>query len=419
METDTLSRGIPSKNDVLITTEAPLGNVCCVPELEKFALAQRIINLKIDRIYLHGKFLMYQILSSDFQNDLIKNATGTTVKGIKASKLKEIAIKVPPRAEQERIVRKIETCFEKIDSTEQNLTKIETLLEKYRESLLTKAFRGELIPQDPNDEPARVLLEKIRAERAKNQKGKKKAQEFAPVSDDEKPFDIPESWEWVRLGDLCKAITYGATASASQSGEFKFLRITDLTENGVNWSSVPWCTIKGGEKYLLKSGDIVVARTGGTVGKTHRLLSPPDNAIYASYLINISILPSLNNSAYFSLFLKSPFYWKQIEEKAQGAAQPNVNATKLADIPVPLPPIDEQMRIANRLQNSMAQLEKRKNEISNSMRLISLFKESILKKAFEGSLVAQIDSEGTGHELLEMVKKSKCTEKKGEYNEQR
>jgi len=269
-----MTRGIPSKNDVLITTEAPLGNVCCVPELEKFALAQRIINLKIDRIYLHGKFLMYQILSSDFQNDLIKNATGTTVKGIKASKLKEIAIKVPPRAEQERIVRKIETCFEKIDSTEQNLTKIETLLEKYRESLLTKAFRGELIPQDPNDEPARVLLEKIRAERAKNQKGKKKAQEFAPVSDDEKPFDIPESWEWVRLESILE-IQSGNTPrglpSVSDGHDIQFIKVGDMncSRDGISIDQVSLSLSNATASKLgisiLPAGAIIFPKRGGAI----------------------------------------------------------------------------------------------------------------------------------------------------------
>src|SRR5690606_14770812 len=133
--------------------------------------------------------------------DFKKYASGSTVPKISGNDIKGINLPIPPLKEQKRIVEKIESCFAKIDETEQHLTKVETLLSKYRESLLAKAFRGELVPQDPNDEPASVLLSKIRKEREANQKGKQKL-EFAPISDDEKPFEIPASWEWVRLGEL-------------------------------------------------------------------------------------------------------------------------------------------------------------------------------------------------------------------------
>lgn len=180
-----------------------VGKSCCVGKL----LNQNTLfnnNILRARFFegLSSNYVSYMFKTREIQHELTLRNRGTTnVSAIYAKDFNTIRLPLPPLKEQERIVHKIETCFGKIESAEQNLNKAEILLSKYRESLLAKAFRGELIPQDANDEPASVLLEKIREEREKNQTGKKK-QEFAPISDDEKPFDIPDSWEWVRLGEL-------------------------------------------------------------------------------------------------------------------------------------------------------------------------------------------------------------------------
>ena len=158
-----------------------------------------------------------------------------------------------------------------------------------KNSILQQAIQGKLVPQNPSDEPASELLKKIAEERQKLiDEGKIKNVPLLPlIEDNEKPFDIPDNWQWGRLGDLSYSIQYGYTASAIPSGKIKILRISDIQNNSVDWDRVPFCEIEDREidNYLLKINDILFARTGGTVGKSLLVENLPTRAIFASYLI--------------------------------------------------------------------------------------------------------------------------------------
>jgi restriction endonuclease S subunit len=166
------------------------------------------------------------------------------------------------------------------------------------------------------------------------------------------PFELPESWVWIRLGSICNAIHYGFTASASQSGNSKLLRITDIQDNQVNWRTVPFCTVTEKESavYKLNNNDILIARTGGTIGKTYIVENLADNAVFASYLIraipNENIYPQ-----YLKCYMKSPFYWQQLTKKSMGTGQPNVNGESLKSLLVPYQTLKEQKEIVGALDN--------------------------------------------------------------------
>ena len=135
-----------------------------------------------------------------------------------------------------------------------------------KNSILQLAIQGKLVPQDANDEPASVLLQRLRKEKeqlVKLGKLKKKDLVTAPITDEEKPFEIPESWEWCRVADIANSILYGVSESAKPNGRYKLLRITDIQENKVDWDSVPFTNYdeEDARKYLLNDGDILFART--------------------------------------------------------------------------------------------------------------------------------------------------------------
>ncbi len=167
-----MTRGIPNVGDVLITTEAPLGNVATIDIHEKFALAQRAICLQFTK-EINSKFAAIELQSPQFQEKLLEKATGTTVKGIKASVLKKMDIACPSLAEQTEIVRRVEQLFAFADQLEAKVASAKSRIDHLTQSILAKAFRGELVPQDPNDEPASVLLERIQAQRAATPKAKR------------------------------------------------------------------------------------------------------------------------------------------------------------------------------------------------------------------------------------------------------
>ncbi len=226
-------------------------------------------------------------------------------------------------------------------------------------------------------------------------------------------LNIPEHWAETTLGVISEKISYGATASSSASGEFKFLRITDLTEEGVNWSSVPFCNIENGQRYMLNNGDIVIARTGGTVGKSYRIMHPPENAIFASYLIKIQPKTPFEINEYLSLFFKSKLYWDEIQDKAQGAAQPNVNASKLAEIKIPIPPIGEQELIIKKIETCFQKIDETEEALKEVEVLLMKYRESLLSKAFRGELIPQDSKDEPASKLLEKIRSERAKNSNG------
>ena len=232
-------------------------------------------------------------------------------------------------------------------------------VKKLRELILDLAVRGLLVPQDPRDEPASVLLEKIAAENERLVKeGKLKAQQKIKENKEFQKFQLPSSWEWSSLGTLSSNIHYGYTASASPSdcdSDIRFLRITDIQNDKVKWSTVPSCQIteEKAKNYLLGNNDILIARTGGTIGKSYLVENINLKAVFASYLIRVKRIEAAY-SPFIKTYLGSQVYWKQLYDSSAGTGQPNVNATALKGLVVPIPPLAEQHRIVAKVDELMA-----------------------------------------------------------------
>ena len=281
---------------------------------------------------------------------------------------------------------------------------------KLRQKILDLAIHGKLVPQDPNDEPASVLLERIKAEKERLIKeGKiKRSKKSAKTSDtphyENVPFEIPSSWVWATVNDISKSILYGVSESAKSEGKYKLLRITDIQDNQVDWGTVPFTDFDEDKvsSYILHDGDIVFARTGATVGKSYLIKRLRQNAIYASYLIRVQtfdlILPE-----YVKLFFESGYYWEQIELGSVGIGQPNVNGTILGNLNIPLPSFAEQKRIVLKIERWFSlidQIEQSKTDLHTA---IKQAKSKILNLAIHGKLVPQDPNDEPAIELLKRI----------------
>ncbi|MBR1646245.1 MAG: restriction endonuclease subunit S [Selenomonadaceae bacterium] len=287
--------------------------------------------------------------------------------------------------------------------------------DRLKKSLLQAAIQGKLTDRLPTDGDARDLLKKIRAEKAKLIAAKKIKPEkpLPPVTEDEIPFDLPANWCWCRLGDIALKIHYGFTASANSTGNVKLLRITDIQDDKVNWRKVPRCEVTESQKkeYLLRDGNIVIARTGGTVGKTFVVENLSEDAVFASYLIRLVFDENIS-SLYVKLFSGSPLYWKQIVDKSQGTGQPNVNGKSLSNLIIPLPPLAEQLRIVERLDELLSEVD----ELAKDERELNLhvknfprrMKNSLLQAAIQGQLTEQLPSDGDARDLLKKIRDEKA-----------
>ena len=281
---------------------------------------------------------------------------------------------------------------------------------KLRQKILDLAIHGKLVPQDPNDEPASVLLERIKAEKERLIKeGKiKRSKKTTKTSDTPHygnvPFEVPKGWVWTTINTISKSILYGVSESAKTNGKYRLLRITDIQNNSVLWNSVPYTDFdeNKAKSYLLSDGDILFARTGATVGKSYLIQGLTEEAIYASYLIRVqtydAVLPQ-----YLKFYFESGYYWEQIEQRSVGVGQPNVNGTILGNLHVPIPPIHEQFRIVSELSKWMGIIDIIENNQTDLQALIKQTKSKILELAIHGKLVPQDPNDEPASELLKRI----------------
>ncbi len=311
-----------------------------------------IVYPQIELDYRYAKYA----LNGELKIFIDKAHGGAGLKHITKKEFEGCLLPVPPLAEQKRIVAKIEELLPYIDRYEQAWSKLEQFNSRFPEdmkkSLLQYAIQGKLVEQRSEEGTAEELFAQIQEEKQRliAEKKIKKEKPLPEITEDEKPFDIPESWKWVRWGDLSQSIQYGYNAPAQESGRIKMVRISDIQDGKVQWDSVPYCEIKEDDiaSYLLDANDILFARTGGTVGKSYLVKEVPEEAIYAGYLIRTRY-SSILCPEYLKYFMESQLYWEQLRNGTIATAQPNCNGKTLSKMVLPLPPLAEQKLIVEKL----------------------------------------------------------------------
>lgn len=337
-----LSSYVLKENDIVIARRGDLGRCAIVTHSDEGYLCGT------GSFFLHLKALLateyfITFFSSDYiKNKLTASSVGTTMANLNHKILKSLLVPVPPLSEQRRIVARLNELLPLVDkfrkAQEALAVAQKDFPEKLKASLLQEAIQGKLVPQ-LDEEPA---VEQIGE---------------AP---EDVPFAIPKKWEWVSLKNITRKIHYGFTASATSSGNCRLLRITDLKPSGMSWETVPYCSTSEEEaqKFSLKKNDIVIARTGGTIGKSFLIRNIEGQSVFASYLIRAIPETKFVNPDFLINFLSSPLYWSQLKEASRGTGQPNVNAKSLGAMWVPLPPIEEQRRTVARLNELLPLVKK-------------------------------------------------------------
>ncbi|WP_289111136.1 restriction endonuclease subunit S, partial [uncultured Bacteroides sp.] len=300
-----------------------------------------------------------------------------------------------------------------------------------RNSILQWAIQGKLVPQDPNEEPASVLLERIRAEKAKLVKEKKIKKDknesiiyrgddnsyyekFLATGevkciDEEIPFEIPKGWEWSRMGSIGD---WGAGATPAKGntsyygGNILWLRTGELNNSIVNDTEIKITdkALKECSLRMNKAGDVLIAMYGATIGKV---------AIAGCELTTNQACCACTPIGIFNYYLFYFLMESQVDfiKKGEGGAQPNISREKLVAHLMPIPPIQEQHRIVERIKDVLPLIDKYAlsqialDELNRSIN--DKLKKSILQEAIQGKLVPQIVDEGTAQELLKQIKLEK------------
>ena len=306
----------------------------------------------------------------------ITNKSGQAFFNLSRAKLLEMLIPVPPLAEQKRIVAKIEELLPKVDEygkAQEALDKLnEELPERLKKSILQESIEGSLVPQDPNDEPASVLLDKIRKEKAKlvkEGKLKKKDLEVIPVSEDEKPFNIPEGWEWVRLEDVTVYISRGKSPVYSEIRKYPIVAQKCNQWSGFSLDKAKFADPKTIDKYaeerLLIDGDLLWNSTGiGTLGRMAIYNSAVNQygwAVADSHVTVIRTLPIFCDYKFLFYYFASAQVQNVIEDKSDGSTkQKELYQETVKKYEVPLPPLGEQKRIVAKIEQLLHEIDKLK-----------------------------------------------------------
>jgi type I restriction enzyme S subunit len=209
----------------------------------------------------------------------------------------------------------------------------------------------------------------------------------------------------VTLAHYIEGTQYGFNAPARDSGTNRYVRISDISNGDIDWTTVPFCDCDESENYLLKTDDIIVARTGGTTGKSYIVSSPPEGSVYAGYLIRLRA-NSKTNPLFLSVFLNSYLYWSQITSLNRGGFRPSVNAEKLKALVLPKferPLQDRIVRLSNdptdtsdsSIRSELDFVLSKRNqhasvvaEIEHQETLVAKLKQAILQEAIQGKLTA-------------------------------
>lgn len=386
---ESLPRSRVTKKCLLTPYVGTIGNIALHKKEGNYHLGSNVGKIEFfneKKRLISEEYILYYLRSSYGFEQLTKHKKSTAQESISIEAIRDVDIPLPPLYVQDQIVQKLEQLSETKDSLLSHAESQLNYTKKMREALLQEAIRGELVPQDENDEPASVLLEKIKTEKERLIKEKviKKQKELPPITDEENPYELPKGWEWVRLGEISQTLNYGYTASATDIDTgVKMLRITDVQDNKVNWETVPFCEIDPEKlsSYILHPNDIVIARTGGTVGKSFIIKDISCTSVFASYLIRVQLLENIN-ATYVKKFIESPLYWDQLVDKTTGTGQPNVNATSLSQLILPLPPLAEQKRIVAKLDELIAHCEQLEFKAEEMKKYTTKLFEASLKEAF-------------------------------------
>ena len=317
-------------------------------------------------------FLLYflPLFSSLAQShDAIKGKT------LNSKSIDNIFIPIPSIAEQQEIIKVFEKLKKEINTVQANQEELSKLKDGLKSKILDLAIQGKLVEQDPNDEPASVLLEKIRAEKQeliKQGKIKKDKQESyiykgadnrhyekigSETKDitDEIPFEIPESWSWCRLGSV--GITQTGTTPATSHSEYfgkdiPFIKPADISNLSINYHNEGLSF--EGIKYarLIKAKSILMVCIGGSIGKCY--VNNCD--VCCNQQIN-TFTPILSDFLYFLYLMQSDYFYKTTIFNATGTATPIINKSDWGNIIIPLPPLSEQLRIVEKLKNILKTIE--------------------------------------------------------------
>ena len=377
-----------TKDDIYISIAGSIGKVGIIPdELDGANLTENAAKIIHS---INKKFLTYILNSSEIQNQISTYTKSTTQPKLALYRIEELKIQLPPLNEQRRIVGKIESEFAKIDEGLEHLENAKEQIKQYRQSVLKSAFDGKLTQQNPDDESAEILLQKINPKASFKHNDK-----------------LPQGWVECQLGEVFDIrdgthdspkyhdIGYPLVTSKNlKNGLIDLENVSLISEKDYN---------KINERSKVSIGDILFAMIG-TIGNPVIIVDEPQFAIKNVALFKYN---NLINNKYLKYFLESPKTLNIMHSQAKGSTQKFVGLGYLRTFIFPVCPLNEQRLIVEEIEKRFAVADEVEKVVEQNIEKSKQLKQSILKKAFEGRLVPQDPTDEPASILLEKIKQER------------
>ncbi len=384
-EGDFILSGIDARNGAFGIIPKELDGAIVTNDFWYFDIDEKIVD----------KRLFLELTSTQWFDEICRKGSDGTTQRIRLQKNKFFnqKIELPPIEEQEGFISRFKENKNNNDELKNELTHQQTLLKKLRQQILQEAIEGKLTKDwradNPNIEPASELLKRIQAEKAQLIKDKKikKQKPLPPISEDEKPFELPDGWIWCRLGEFAQ-ITRGKSPKYSKSGVFKM-----INQKCVRWFYIDTNHTKSidfkwfefiDDSFKTMKNDVLVNSTGdGTIGRSAIVGNESIGYLFDSHVLRVKSYQDINQKL-ICLIINSDFGQDFIEgiKGATSTKQTELGVNNLSNFRFPLPPLPEQKAIVAKVEKLLALCDQLESQITRNQRHAEQLMQAVLMEAF-------------------------------------
>jgi type I restriction enzyme S subunit len=374
-------------------------------------LLQRVCRLKTES-RLKREYLFWLLQTDRFIEYVAGSNRSIAISHISSEQILKYRIPIPPLSIQEEIVDFLNNKERKLSDSRlgEKLSKVLKFyhentqfsfqleksinyVEKLRQAILQEAVTGKLVPQDPNDEPASNLLEKIKTEKEKQVREMKIKKEYLPlpIKEEEIPFNLPNGWEWVRLGEVASLITKGSSPRwqginyVEKEKGILFITSENVGSYRIDLSNGKYVEKKFNEiepRSILKKGDFLMNIVGASIGRTALFDLDQEDVNINQAVCLIRLCGDFLIKDYLLHFFNSYFCIKNMYDKQVEMARPNLSMGNIARFLVPIPPFAEQKRIAQKVEQLMELCNEVEKKVKENQKNSGFLLEAVLKEAF-------------------------------------
>jgi len=358
-------------------------------ELDGFTSSADLPAFDVDLSKCIPEWICICLQKDEYYKTLQKNVKGVGSQRLAVNVFLDSEIPLPPVKKQVEIIKKIKLQLQKTEQLAIEIESQKNYIKQLRQNILQEAIEGKLTAdwrkQNPvqkgnPDYDAEALFEKIQNER----NSEKKQKELSPITDEEKSFEIPEGWKWVRLGEICKKITDGTHHSPINTpiGDYMYVTAKNIKSTGVELSDITYVTKEIHDEIYsrcnVEYGDILYIKDGATTGIVciNQIKEP------FSLLSSVALLKTNFDNKYLKLAMESPSFYEQTRNQMYGVAITRVTLEKMINAIIPFPPDAEQKEIVKQVEKHLQTVSYLDNQITKREELTKQLMQSILKDAF-------------------------------------